>query len=133
MRAQRVVIYVLLAGLSFPGCFTSYRTSGAPVRYGEDCESLLQIGRTSRKEVLQLFGAPTDIHTTLDGDTFRYLYVRQIAEGVDVGLSVLFGLISLSLFRSEAERSDTDNLTIFFDREGLLQAYSFSAAFPGES
>ncbi|MFH0946264.1 MAG: hypothetical protein V2A76_13775 [Planctomycetota bacterium] len=133
MRARRTVTCILLAGLLLPGCFTSYRTSGAPVRYGEDCEALLQIGRTSRGEVLQLFGAPTNIQSTQDGEAFRYLYVRQIADGVDIGLSVLFGLISLSLFRTETERRDTDNLTIFFDLEGKLKAYSFSPAFPDNS
>jgi len=123
------VSFAALLVIGLTGCFSSYKTTGAPVRFSEMSEVLLQVGRTSRVQVLSLFGAPTNIHTTQDGETFRYLYVRQMADGVDVGLSMLWGLISLSLFRTEAERRDTDNLTIFFDREGLLQAFSFSPAF----
>ncbi len=126
------IVCCLLLSFSLTGCFTSYRTSGAPVRFGENCHDVLHVGRTSRAQVLQLFGAPTDIHATQQGDTFRYLYVREIADGVNVGLSALWGFLSLSLFRSEAGHKDTDNLTIFFDRAGMLQAYSFSAAFPDE-
>lgn len=133
MRRPFLLVALVLIACVTSGCFTTYRTKGAPVPYGDSSRSVLHVGKTSREDVLRLFGAPTDIRSTLGGETFRYLYVRQIAEGVNIGMSALWGLLSLSFFRAEEGREDTDNLTLFFDREGLLEAYSYSAAFPTDT
>ncbi len=127
IRKSIPVAFLLL--VATPACFTTYGTSGAPLSFGADSERVLKVGTTSRQDVLRLFGSPTDITGTRDGEAYRYLFTKRIADGVDVGLSALWGALSLSVFRSEAKREDTENLTMFFDEAGKLAAWSYTPAF----
>lgn len=117
---------VLMAGALATGCYTTYESRGQPVPFGEESVVVLRPGRTTRHEVLALFGAPTDVTATLTGESFRYSYEKRSEEGVDVGVSALFGLLSLSVFRTETGHRDQETLTLLFDGQGVLEMFSYS-------
>lgn len=127
MRSIATILALALVPAA-AGCRTAYRRTGAPVPFGPECAAVLRVGETTRAQALALFGPPSDLRATRDGEALRYLHVRQQENGVDVGFSAFFGLLSLSLFRSEASRRETENLTLFFDEEGRLEAWSYTPA-----
>jgi len=112
--------------LCLPGCFTGSSSVGSPLAFTADCSNLLRVGSTTRSDVLEMFGSPTEIRSTREGDVFRYLYHEIRRSAVDVGLSTLFGLVSVSLFRSESDRQATENLTVFFSEQGKLLSWSYT-------
>ncbi len=129
-RLRKLLTLTAAAAFAWlPACYTTYGTSGTPLSFSSDSERMLRVGTTSRQDVLRLFGSPTDIQGTRDGEAFRYLFTKRINDGVDVGLSALWGALSLSFFRSEAKREDTENLTMFFDQSGKLSAWSYTPGF----
>jgi len=123
---MRLRAWMVLIPLFASGCFSAEHSRGEPVPYGADCDQILEIGHVSRGEVLNLFGSPTDIVPTRDGDVFMYLHERRIKDGVDVSLDALWGIFTLNFFRSEAERFATENLTLFFDRRGILSDWAYT-------
>ncbi len=132
MRGGSPARYVALLSLSLSGgCFTHYESRGAPVAFGEESVALLRKGRTTREDVLRWFGAPSDVSATRSGESYRYVRRKRREEGVDVGVSALFGLLSLSVFRTATEREDLENLTLLFDERGVLELWSFTPL-PGE-
>ena len=126
MRALACVAVLLAAA----GCSTTYETRGRPVPYGEASGAVLRPGKTTRADVLALFGAPTDVAATRDGESFQYLYEKRKSDGVDVGFSALFGLLGLSVFRTETGRASVENLTVLFDGAGVLEAWSYTPGRP---
>ena len=126
-RTSRAALLGLsLSLLCLPGCFTGLHSVGSPLGLPVDCSAFLEVGHTTRDDVLEMFGSPTQIQSTHKGDVFRYLYQEIKQDTVDIGLSALFGLVSVSLFRTNSDRKDTENLTVFFSAKGKLLGWSYS-------
>lgn len=120
------LLTLLLGAALLPACSLGSRTVGTPLAASGESVRHLEVGLTTRNDVLALFGAPTDIRGTHDGDVMRYLYSETEESAIDVGLSALWGLFSISLFRSESDREATENLTLFFSEAGKLMGYSYT-------
>ncbi len=100
-------IFLLATGLMLTGC--SRQLVGQPIR--EDLIPKIAVGKTTRAEVLTLFGSPYRIETHGETETLTYLYGTE-------------SVWTVGLY-TEVQRS-ADILTISLDRNGVVSAVGFS-------
>jgi outer membrane protein assembly factor BamE (lipoprotein component of BamABCDE complex) len=108
------IALALIACLAGAGCVLSQSTDGTPL---DDAQvEALEIGRSTRADVVRLFGAPDDIiysnlaHDALVERAFRYERTRR--------KTTFFSVILFSTSRSDR---NGDHLVVFFDDEGIVQ------------
>ena len=109
MRRQLLAALVMLplVGLMVGGC--SRQLVGQPIR--EDLVPKIVDGKTTRAEILTLFGSPYRIESRGDGETLIYLYGTE-------------SVWTVGLY-TEVQRQ-ADILTITLDRNGVVSAHGFS-------
>lgn len=101
---------LLLVGLSLliNGCVLSRGRVGNPIQ--EESLSQIEKGTTKKESVVTLLGAPDRIIVGNDKEIFQYYYY----DGKSPGLILLvFNILSVNV--------RSDNLYVFFDRQGIVQ------------
>lgn len=101
---------LLLVGLSLfiNGCVLSRGRVGNPIQ--EESLSQIEKGISKKELVVTLLGAPDRIIVGNDKEIFQYYYY----DGKSPGLILLvFNILSVNL--------RSDNLYVFFDRQGIVQ------------
>lgn len=101
---------LLLIGLSLliNGCVLSRGRVGNPIQ--EESLSQIEKGITKKESVVTLLGAPDRIIVGNDKEIFQYYYY----DGKSPGLILLvFNILSVNV--------RSDNLYVFFDRQGIVQ------------
>jgi len=101
---------LLLVGLSLliNGCVLSRGRVGNPIQ--EESISQIEKGISKKESVVTLLGAPDRIIVGNDKEIFQYYYY----DGKSPGLILLvFNIISVNV--------RSDNLYVFFDRQGIVQ------------
>ena len=102
---------LLLALLS--ACISSTAERGVPVTWKTLPE--FEAGISTRRDVLDRLGPPSQILTTQEGSAFYYLLERTEAKG-----------LILLVYNTRTEMTDYDRAVFFFDEEGLLVEWSTS-------
>lgn len=90
--------------------------------FGELPEGSVIVGQTSKREILELMGAPDRILRQYDGDVFVYAYIRRNATTIAIEEPVITNLM-INTYVKTQEKSD--RLVVFFDRSGLLSGLGF--------
>jgi outer membrane protein assembly factor BamE (lipoprotein component of BamABCDE complex) len=101
---------LVLVGLSLliNGCVLSRGRVGNPIQ--EESLSQIEKGITKKESVVTLLGAPDRIIVGNDKEIFQYYYY----DGKSPGLILLvFNILSVNV--------RSDNLYVFFDRQGIVQ------------
>jgi hypothetical protein len=93
------------------GCSLTYTEIGIPVPEAEG----LEIGRTTKPEVLEALGPPRLVRRQFDGEL--YTWRRTKARQRSLVILPVF-VKALSLADGESRR---DELSLLFDREGVLR------------
>jgi hypothetical protein len=101
-----IVIVLTLALLQ--GCVVTRGTVGEPIQ--EEAVSAIKKGKTTMAEVVSSIGAPDRIVRGNDREIFHYYYYD--------GKSPAMMLILLNFIRMDVK---SDNLYVFFNREGIAQ------------
>lgn len=102
----------LLAGLLLlPGCAMTFREVGIPV---PDMEGL-EVGRTTKSEVLQSLGPPRLVQRQFDGD----LYTWRLIKSSSRSLTLL--PVYVQAFHYSDNRARRDDLSLLFDDQGILR------------
>ena len=114
-RAVSALALVLLLGSA---CTIGRTYVGAEIR--EDPAARIEAGRTSRTEVLQVFGPPDRILRRANGDVFVYLFERTNETSFTLEEPVFTNFV---LFAWNKVQRKSDRLTIFFDADGTVTAY----------
>ena len=108
MRFRTSVLLLVGACLLINGCVLSRGRVGNPIQ--EEYLSQIEKGISKKELVVTLFGAPDRIIVGNDKEIFQYYYY----DGKSPGLILLvFNLLSVNL--------RSDNLYVFFDRQGIVQ------------
>jgi len=95
------------------GCLRSI--VGSPIH--SESISRVEAGKTTKAEVLRLFGSPYQIESSGEREIFTYIYAKTT-------------VIWYILYTQQNQEADV--LTFFFDKAGVVSNYSFSkdAAIP---
>jgi len=101
-----IIIVLTLALLQ--GCVVTRGTVGEPIQ--EEAVSAIKKGKTTMAEVVSSIGAPDRIVRGNDREIFHYYYYD--------GKSPAMMLILLNFIRMDVK---SDNLYVFFNREGIAQ------------
>ncbi len=116
MNARRfAAIAALLCGLSAGGCSTVGNGRLVQLEAAE-ARTLLVVGRTTRDDARQQFGAGTVIHFQSGMETWHYFHREGVAKGWDDVPYI--GLITARLQRPTRE------LVLLFDAGGVLRRWS---------
>jgi len=116
MMVRRLAL-VLLITFGAGGCTIGRYYTNTPLR-GDP--AMLVEGRTTRSEVLRLFGPPTTITHQTDGDAFVYLY-RQINAST---FRLRDPVIGYNWFTYDRQVDRRDTLVVILDFTGVVQSYA---------
>lgn len=105
-----IIIVLTLALLQ--GCVVTRGTVGEPIQ--EEAVSAIKKGKTTMAEVVSSIGAPDRIVRGNDREIFHYYYYD--------GKSPAMMLILLNFIRMDVK---SDNLYVFFNREGIAEEVVF--------
>ncbi len=102
------------------GCSIGRVYVGSEIR--EDPNNKIQIGRTTKGEVLQIFGPPERIQRQFDGDVFVYAYLRKNSTKFTLEEPYL---TNFTLFQYTKIQQKKDVLVILFDQEGVVKSFGY--------
>lgn len=100
--------------LLIAGCTIGRFYNGAPLRADP---SVLVEGRSSKSDVLHLFGPPTQITHQTSGDVFVYLYRQENYSS----LHVQDPITGINWFTYTRELENRDTLVVLFDFNGIVR------------
>ncbi len=103
------LLALALAGL-LSGCSLVYTEVGVPVPAGDG----LEIGRTTKAEVLERYGPPRLVRRQFDGDLYTWRRTKSRRRSL-----TLIPIYVRAFHYSDGE-SHRDDLSLLFDREGIL-------------
>ena len=107
-----LILILLFSGITFLGCFSRH-IMGTPI--SENKLYGIQIGKTTRAQVFELFGTPFKIENENDGQSLIYVYAES--------LSTVTGVYN-------ERRDKADILNILINSDGVVSSYSFSKGVP---
>lgn len=108
MLFRTAVLLLVGVSLLINGCVLSRGRVGNPIQ--EENLSQIEKGISKKELVVTLFGAPDRIIVGNDKEIFQYYYY----DGKSPGLILLvFNILSVNV--------RSDNLYVFFDRQGIVQ------------
>lgn len=117
MLTRSMLMLVMVTLLSAQGCVVTRGTLGEPLR--DESIAQIQKGVSTASEVVGLLGAPERIVRGNDREIFHYYYFD--------GKSPALLLMVLNLVRMEVK---SDNLYVFFGRNGLVEDVLYSKRTP---
>ena len=108
MLLKRLILLLVGVSLLINGCVLSRGRVGNPIQ--EENIQKIEKGVSNKESVVTHLGAPDRIIIGNDKEIFQYYYY----DGKSPGLILLvFNIISINV--------RSDNLYVFFDRQGLVQ------------
>jgi hypothetical protein len=120
-RRRAALAGLAAAGLALGACTITRVDRGAHIR-AEPAEYIVA-GRTTKADVLRIFGPPAGVARQHDGDLFLYRFVRRHGEEFQLEEPVFTGMEVFTWTRS---REREDRLVILFDPAGVVREHGFS-------
>ena len=115
-RASGVATLVLLSlSPALAACVNSKSARGVEPLWEELGADEFVRGRTTRSEVLQRLGPPSQILSLAEGTAYYYLYETTRARGV-----------VLVVYNNRGERTSYSRAVFFFDAQGTLSDFALS-------
>lgn len=109
----RSVIVAALCAIMLSGCVQYDAKRGVEVKWQTDITEQLQVGKSTRGEVLDLLGPPSQIISLDEESVLYYLFERTKGSG--------YILILYNKFSVDARY---DRAVFFFDENDILRDYS---------
>jgi outer membrane protein assembly factor BamE (lipoprotein component of BamABCDE complex) len=117
MLFRKSVLLLIGISLVINGCVLSRGRVGNPIQ--EESLSQIEKGISKKDSVVTLLGAPDRIIVGNDKEIFQYYYY----DGKSPGLILLaFNILSVNV--------RSDNLYVFFDRQGIVQEVIYGKRTP---
>jgi outer membrane protein assembly factor BamE (lipoprotein component of BamABCDE complex) len=87
-----------------------------------DPEEKIQVGHTTKSDILTIFGPPERITSQFDGDIFVYAYYRKNSSKFVIEEPYFTNWTLFSYTRIQDKR---DHLVILFDKDGVVKSYAY--------
>jgi outer membrane protein assembly factor BamE (lipoprotein component of BamABCDE complex) len=117
--SRKLALTALLTVL-IGGCSIGRVYMGSEIR--NDPKEKIQIGSTTKSEVLEIFGPPDRIQQQFDGDIFVYAYLRKNSTKLAIEEPYF---TKFTLFSYTKVQQKSDLLVILFDKDGVVKNYGF--------
>lgn len=95
------------------GCINNHSERGVEALWNTEGRNAFEVGRTTRSEVLEELGPPSQIVTLSEGAAYYYLLEKTQVQG-----------LILLLYNSRRERTVYERAVFFFDADGVLTDYA---------
>ncbi len=114
-------IFLVLSLIAFSwGCSIGRVYVGSEIK--PDPRESIQVGLTTKSQILETFGPPDRIQKQYDGDIFVYAYLRKNSTKLTLEEPYL---TNLTLFQYSKVQQKKDALVILFDKEGVVKNYGY--------
>jgi outer membrane protein assembly factor BamE (lipoprotein component of BamABCDE complex) len=120
MSYVRIPALLVLAVSLTWGCSIGRTYIGSEIR--GDPKEKIQIGLTSKSDVLSIFGPPERITSQFDGDIFVYAYYRKNSSKFVIEEPYF---TKLTIFTYTKVQEKRDHLVILFDKDGMVKNYGY--------
>ena len=102
------------------GCTIGRVYIGSDIR--SDPKEKIQLGLSTKSDILTIFGPPERITSQFDGDIFVYAYYRKNSSKFVIEEPYFTNWTLFSYTRIQDKR---DNLVILFDKDGVVKSYGY--------
>ena len=102
------------------GCTIGRIYMGSDIR--SDPREKIQLGLTTKSDILTIFGPPERIMSQFDGDIFVYAYYRKNSSKFVIEEPYFTNWTIFSYTRIQDKR---DHLVILFDKDGVVKNYGY--------
>ncbi len=113
MKLRLPLIAAALAGLVLSGCAQYENKRGVEVTWQDSVTNQLVKGRSSREEVLQLLGPPSQVIALEEETVLYYLFERSEGDGL---ILILYNRMKID--------TRYDRAIFFFDEHDVLTDYA---------
>jgi outer membrane protein assembly factor BamE (lipoprotein component of BamABCDE complex) len=120
MSCVRTFLSIALFMILTWGCTIGRVYIGSDLR--SDPKEKIQLGLTTKSDILAIFGPPERITSQFDGDIFVYAYYRKNSSKLIIEEPVLTNWTLFSYTRIQEKR---DHLVILFDKDGVVKNYGY--------
>jgi len=114
-----ILLVVLVMALA-EGCTIGRIYMGSEIR--SDPKEKIQIGVTTKSDILEIFGAPDRITHQYDGDVFIFAYLRKNSTKFVIEEPYITNITFFTYTRIQEKK---DTLVILFDKDGVVKNYGY--------
>ena len=125
MNCNKIFILVALLMNLVCGCTIGRIYMGSEIR--NDPKEKIEIGSTTKADILETFGPPERIQMQYDGDIFVYAYLRKNSSKLTLTEPYF---TKLTIFQYSRIQQKNDSLVILFDKDGVVKNYGFNRGTP---
>ena len=113
---QSLCLFLFLNILFLSSCFTTSNQQGVDNLWRDESNiSTIEKGKTTQKEIIEIFGPPSQIINLDKGSVFYYLLQEKGGKG-----------LFLLLYNFKDEKIIYDRAIFFFNDKGVLTDYGYS-------
>jgi outer membrane protein assembly factor BamE (lipoprotein component of BamABCDE complex) len=120
MSCVRTLALIALLMILTWGCTIGRVYIGSELR--SDPKEKIQLGLTTKSDILSIFGPPDRITHQYDGDIFVYAYYRKNSSKFVIEEPYFTNWTLFSYTRIQDKR---DHLVILFDKNGVVKNYGY--------
>jgi outer membrane protein assembly factor BamE (lipoprotein component of BamABCDE complex) len=120
MSCVRTFFFIALFMISTWGCTIGRVYIGSDLR--SDPKEKIQLGLTTKSDILSIFGPPDRITHQYDGDIFVYAYLRKNSAKFAIEEPYITNTTFFTYTRIQEKK---DHLVILFDKDGVVKNYGY--------
>jgi outer membrane protein assembly factor BamE (lipoprotein component of BamABCDE complex) len=102
------------------GCTIGRVYIGSEIR--SDPKEKIQVGLTTKSDILEIFGPPDRVTRQYDGDIFVYTYLRKNSTKFAIEEPYITNTTFFTYTRIQEKK---DHLVILFDKNGMVKNYGY--------
>jgi len=120
MNCNKTFFLIALLTILTWSCSIGRVYMGSEIR--DDPNEKIQIGSTTKGEILEIFGPPDRIQKQYDGDIFVYAYLRKNSSKLTIEEPYFTKFVIFQYTRVQQKK---DGLVILFDKDGVVKNFGF--------
>ena len=120
MNCSKTLALIALLMILTCSCSIGRVYVGSEIR--NDPKERIQIGSTTKGDILENFGPPDRIQKQYDGDIFVYAYLRKNSSKLVLEEPIFTNLVFFQYTRIQQKK---DGLVILFDKDGVVKNFGY--------